>query len=485
MTLHDTPAAGRVRRFIRVGARALVLGAAVAAISAVTPARAERMDQNLVNWDTGYDPSPRQTQVLAGEFVRPMLDTRSEDALLQAIAYYQIIVRRGGWPAIPGGRTLVVGSRGDPVVLLSQRLMITGDFTPGDGFDATVFDARLQEAVQKFQARNGLLAHGKVDERTRLTLNVPASVRLRMLELNLARVREYTEGLASRYVVVNVPAAELETVVDGYVHSRHVTIVGKVDRPTPIVSSRITQLNFNPYWHAPRSIVEKDIVPMVRQNSSYLDQISLRVFEGSYYGTEVDPSTINWDEEPEKLSKRYFFRQEPGEANAMASVRINFPNEHNVYLHDTPTKSLFGQAFRYDSSGCIRVDEVKTFVDWLLAGQDGWNPQRIDATEESRERSDVDLHNVIPLRIVYLTAWATGDGEVHFRPDIYGRDQIDTSGSSQSSQVEREGGPTGETAQAVAATEPAGAQDDSMGALIEREVLGSNRGSAAGNGDIR
>ena len=378
-----------------------------------------------VSWDDGFDRSARDTAITEGEFVKPMLGVDTVEAMLAAIARYQIIDRRGGWPRIPGGHTLVVGSSDNRVKLLAHRLMIGGDLIPGEGFDENVYGDEISQAVRSFQVRHGLLPHGKVDARTLRALNVPASERLKSLEMNLPRAREALKGLTNRYVVVNIPAAELEAVQDGYLYSRHVTVVGKIDRPTPEVSSHIVELNFNPYWHAPISIAEKDIIPQLQKGISYLNKINIKVFEGGYYGKEVDPRTVDWST---ASAKQYFFRQEPGENNAMATVRINFPNKHDVYLHDTPGKGLFAQAVRYDSSGCIRVDQVDTFATWLLRGQEGWSGDRVAELGETRERLDVELgRNKVGLRIVYLTAWALADGSVHFRPDIYERDNPDAS----------------------------------------------------------
>ena len=383
---------------------------------------AESIEERTFSWDDGIDPSARKTKIAEGDYEQPMLGPNSEQAMLDAIARYQIYVRRGGWKKLPGGHTLVLGSSGKRVEQLTHRLMVAGDLVPPEDFNPSRFDKTVQAAVASFQERTGLLATGKVDERTRRALNVPAAERLRALEANLPRVRKYAEGLSGRYVIVNIPAAELEAVEDGYLYSRHNTVVGKLDRPTPEVSSDIIQLNFNPYWHAPMSIAEKDIIPQLRKGLSYLEKINMRVFKGSYYGEEVDPKEVDWTK---ASPKTYFFRQEPGANNAMASVRINFPNDHDVYLHDTPGKGLFARAVRYDSSGCVRVDDVGTFVSWLLRGQGEWSQDKVRELSDTRERLDVELVQRVPLRIVYLTAWATPDGAVHFRSDIYNREAVD------------------------------------------------------------
>jgi len=256
---------------------------------------AESIEERTFSWDDdGVDPSARKTKIAEGDYEQPMLGPRSEQAMLDAIARYQIYVRRGGWKELPGGHTLVLGSSGKRVEQLTHRLMVAGDLVPPEDFNPSRFDETVQAAVASFQERNGLLATGKVDEKTRRALNVPAAERLRALEANLPRVREYAQGLSGRYVVVNIPAAELEAVENGYLYSRHNTVVGKLDRPTPEVSSDIIQLNFNPYWHAPMSIAEKDIIPQLRKGLSYLEKINMRVFTGSYYGEEVDPKEVDW-----------------------------------------------------------------------------------------------------------------------------------------------------------------------------------------------
>ena len=147
----------------------------------------------------------------------------------------------------------------------------------------------------------------------------------------------------------------------------------------------------------------------------------MKVFDG-YGGPEIDPSKIDWANTP---ADRYFFRQEPGEKNAMATVKINFPSPFGVYMHDTPTKQLFNEKLRFESSGCVRVEQVHVLVDWILNKQDGWDMKRIEEVSEKVERVDVKVNIPPQLRWVYLTAWALPGGQVHFRPDIY---ELDGSG---------------------------------------------------------
>jgi hypothetical protein len=253
-------------------------------------------------------------------------------------------------------------------------------------------------------------------------MNVSASERLATLRSNAPRLREYSKGLGPRYIIVNVPALQLEAVSFNSVFSRHNIIAGQPSRPTPVTITQVSDINFNPYWNAPVSIVEKDIIPRVqKEGTRVLRDMGMRIYDG-YNGPEVNPDDIDWDNVP---PDRFFFRQDPGEENAMATVKINFPSPFGIYLHDTPTKNLFTTGARYLSSGCIRVEQIHTLVNWILNGQDGWNPARIEQVANSRERLDVKVADGPQLRTVYLTAWPSGNGLVNFRDDIYDLDHTE------------------------------------------------------------
>ena len=231
-------------------------------------------------------------------------------------------------------------------------------------------------------------------------------------------MRPSSGTLGDRYVAVNIPAAQIEAVEGDRVVQRHTAIVGKIDRQTPILDSKINEVIINPYWNAPESIVRKDIIPIMRKDPQYLTNNSIRLLAPD--GTEVDPATIDWSTED---AAKYRFRQDPGKINAMASVKINFPNEHAVYMHDTPQQSLFNKLMRFDSSGCVRVQNVRDLVTWLLRDT-GWNRQRFEQTIKSGENTPVALANPVPVHFTYISAWASGDGVVHFRDDIYARDGV-------------------------------------------------------------
>jgi L,D-transpeptidase YcbB len=257
-----------------------------------------------------------------------------------------------------------------------------------------------------------------VDDRTRGELNVAATHRLFQLQENQVRVSTYSQGLGERNILVNIPSTQLETVENGIVYARHNVVVGKVTRPTPSLESKVTDVTFNPFWNAPASIVAKDILPKYLKDPGYLDQMHIRIFDG-VGGPEIDPTSVDWEN---TAADRYQFRQDPGEHNSLATVKVNFSNKFMVYMHDTPHRELFQQNARFESSGCVRVDNVRMFIDWILAGQDGFNEAQFEMITASEETYVMPVHRQADVRFMYLTAWATEDGRVNFRPDIYNLD---------------------------------------------------------------
>ncbi len=353
----------------------------------------------------------------------PLLGGRTVETTEWAIGRYREIVGRGGWGRVPEGANLRLGASAPNVQALRQRLIASGDLeqTAGRG---DVYDSFVEAAVRRFQFRHGIGADGIVRAPTYAALNVPAEQRLRQLELNLGRLRNMTGNLGERYVMMNIPAAELEAVQGGQVASRHTTVVGKIDRQSPVLAVRITEVNFNPFWTVPASIVRRDLIPKMQRDPQYLTRNRIRIFDPR--GNELAPQWINWNTD-EALQFR--FRQDPSDLNSMGSVRIGMHNSENVYMHDTPQKSLFGQSERFHSSGCARVQNVRELVTWILAEMPEWPRMRIDQAVRTDERIDVPLRRPIPVYWVYVTSWATDDGLIQFRDDIYRRDEQHLAGN--------------------------------------------------------
>jgi len=393
------------RRALLTGSLALVL----------TPATVA-MAQTQAEWSQNYEAVSR-TRVQRTS--TPMLSQESLAATEQMIEYYRNIAARGGWQPVQGVQGLRVGSKSPAVVALRHRLIITGDLDPAAG-ESPIFDSYVEAGVRRFQARHGISSTGTVTAATVAAMNVPVDIRIRQLEINVARLRSLVAGgLSNRYVVANIPAALVETVEAGVVHTRHAAGVGKIDRQSPLLNSKVVEVNFNPYWTVPASIIKKDLIPKMQKEPNYLTDNKIRIFNGNQ---EIFPSQVNWFSDE---ATRYRFRQDPGgELNSMGFVRINIPNQHGVYMHDTPSKGIFGDDFRFVSSGCIRVQNVRDYIEWLLKDTPGWTREQIDATFKSGERIDARLAQPIPIHWIYMTAWATPDGLVQFRDDIYNKDGL-------------------------------------------------------------
>jgi murein L,D-transpeptidase YcbB/YkuD len=411
--------------------RAAVLGLGAAAIGLGASA-AEAQSREAANWWDGLfdgptgprrrEPPPPKADVVND--LRPDATPWRSDVMLNqmdaAVERYQRIVSKGGWAPIPGGRLLRPGDDDERVTYLRQRLAMTGEFRDRGGFGSSYnYDGYVEEAVTRFQERLGLRTTGRVDQPTLAQLNVSAHARLEQLKLNQRRIRDMQIGrIEDRYILVNVPAFQLEAVAGFETQLRHRVIVGKPDRQTPSVKATVRALNFFPYWRVPDSVATLDLIPRLMKEPDYLVKEQIRVFQNN--GHEINPASINWASVDPKSIR---FRQDPGPQNALGLVRIDMPNEHTVYMHDTPMKPLFNQRGRAFSAGCVRVQDVFTLVEWIARYEPGWErPGRAQDVLANGQALDVTLTRPIPVYFTYITAWAEADGSAVFRPDIYGRD---------------------------------------------------------------
>jgi murein L,D-transpeptidase YcbB/YkuD len=366
-------------------------------------------------WDDQFDAkASRSTATVSSN--TPIFSMETIANTQQAISDYQRIVSAGGWPAVNTGLKLEMGVSDPSVQSLRQRLMITGDLERSAGM-SNAFDSYVDGAVKRFQARHGLPADGVLGEFSVKALNVPADVRLNQLNTNLVRLQSMSGDLGRRYVVVNIPGAQIEVVENGRVVQRHKAVVGRLSRPTHIINSKIYEVILNPYWTAPRSIIEKDIVPLMRKDPNYLKDNAIRLLDGS--GNEVAPETIDWNAEK---APNLTFRQDPGKINAMASTKINFHNPNNEYMHDTPSQGLFNKLARFESSGCVRVQNVRDLTVWLLKETPGWSRSQIEATIRTGQNNPINLAEEVPVYFKYISAWSTIPSIVQFRDDIYQMD---------------------------------------------------------------
>ena len=337
----------------------------------------------------------------------PFVSEAAVASLQQGIERYQQIVAAGGWSAMPGNTSLRPGDTGAEVAAARRQLALTGDL-PSGGRASPVFDAEFQDGLARFQIRNGLRVSGFLNSRTYAALNVSAQERLKQLETNLARVKSMLKiNKAPRYVLVNVPAFTLQAVDRGELALTSNVVVGKPTRATPAVSAQVVEVNFYPTWTVPESIARADLIPKLQKDPGYFTEEHFSVVAN---GGTVNPLGIDWNR-PEVVN--YRFVQDPGTFNALGVVRINMPNKHSVYMHDTPLKQLFSQSARAFSSGCVRVQRVLDLVAWLL-GPLGWTPEKVQAAAENGKSLTVALGKSVPVHFVYLTAFVSENGMVQF-----------------------------------------------------------------------
>jgi murein L,D-transpeptidase YcbB/YkuD len=349
----------------------------------------------------------------------PVFDEGTYQRIKEALLSYADIQVRGGWPTLPPDATkLALGASGPDVALLRKRLVAGDDMAPareaGDAYDSDVV-----EAVKRFQLRHGLDATGAIDAKTLKAMNVPVGDRIKQLEASLERLLGMDFTFGQRYVVVNIPAAFVEAINGDKVERRYRVIVGKIDKPSPTLTASITSVNLNPTWTVPLSITKNEIMRHMRQDPSYLSRMHMRVLGA--HDEDIDPRSVDWSGD---RSPNFTVRQEAGAWNALGNLKIDMPNPYSVYMHDTDTRKLFADDYRFDSHGCTRVDNVRDLAVWILQdGPAGWDRAAIDAGIAAGQTKIINLPHKIPVAWVYLTGWVRRDGTVEFRDDVYKHDE--------------------------------------------------------------
>ena len=370
-------------------------------------------------------PPPRETAL--SDDPAPTLQPDTFFATAKASERYSAIVDAGGWP------TDIVaigpGTKGPAVAKLRKRLTIEGylDAAQASGL---AWDGGLTAAVKRFQSHMGLRQTGVVSGATLKAINISAAVRFNQLASSANRLAGLNFSFDDRYVVVNLPSTSVEAVENGRVVHRYVAIVGDPEHPSPEIAAQIQVINLNPTWTVPTSIIKKEIIPRMQRDPGYLTRAKIRILDGS--GQEINPKSVNWSTE---RAANYTLRQDSGAGNSLGSIRIGMPNKLAVYMHDTPSKGLFGADYRFLSHGCVRVQGVYDYAAWLLEGTPGgpggvWDRPALEAKIKEGAPYNINLTKAVPVIWVYLTGWSNGDGPAEFRDDVYG---VDTVGQAQAS----------------------------------------------------
>jgi len=295
---------------------------------------------------------------------------------------------------------------------LRERLRLEGDLKSGDS---------LEVGLRRFQRRHGLEESGVVDAETRAELTVSAAARVEQLRINLERWRWLPQNLGRRHIIVNIAAQVLQVIEDDAVVLEMRVVVGREYKRTPVFSDTVRYIVLNPNWHVPSTIALEELIPRIQRDSTYLERFGMRLLTSGSDSQDVDPATVDWSTVTAD-SFPYRLRQEPGRLNALGRMKFMFPNRYDVYLHDTPSRTLFAEAQRDFSHGCIRVEKPMDLAVYLMK-KSRWDRETIDsALDEGTERT-VYLPRPVPIHLLYWTAWAEEDGTIQFRTDINGVDR--------------------------------------------------------------
>lgn len=325
-----------------------------------------------------------------------------EYARLKAgLARYRAIAAQGGWP--------ILTSDADPQQIYARLAREDGAITASD----------IDAALKRFQFHHGLAADGKLGPATLAALNVPAAARADTIAANMERWRWLPRTLEPNRIVINAADARLELYLNGQSMLVSRVIVGKPATPTPILRAEGAGITLNPSWTVPSSIAAREILPKLKRNPAWLasqDMVLLDGPPGDPQGLHVNWRTIRADTFP------YRIRQHPGAKNPLGLIKIELPNQFDVYLHDTPGKSAFSASTRDVSHGCVRVEQILPLASYALAG-DLSAVDRITDAVAAGQTSYLTFQQKLPVYFLYWTAFADPDGAMEFRPDIYGRDR--------------------------------------------------------------
>jgi L,D-transpeptidase YcbB len=383
----------------------------------------------IPTWNFGYSPIPDLNPISLNqsivnreivarlESLRP--DMKLYDTLLDNLAQYREIMAKGGWSAILAGGKIESGAKDARVPAIRKRLLITGELSNPDSVSSDIYDKGLEKDVKAFQATHGLEADGVIGVGTFRELNVPVEDRIASIRVNLERTRWVAGNMPESYIIVNIAAFWLVMVKDGQTVHYTSVVVGKPMNKTPIFRDKLRYIEFNPTWTQPTSIVKNETVPHLKKDSTYLEKNHLVLLNSQ--GDIVPTSKLDF----KNLSANkfpYIVRQEPGPWNALGEIKFMFPNKYDIYLHDTPSKSLFSRPSRAYSHGCIRVNKPVDLAVKLLEGTD-YDRKKIESILATHETTRVNLPEPLDILLMYWTCGIDRNGKLFFVPDIYERDQ--------------------------------------------------------------
>ena len=330
---------------------------------------------------------------------------------------YRSIEKQGGWEVIDSGKRSFKKGDSDSLLLSIKRtLVMQGDLKTADTTD--IFTDSLVVAVKRFQHRMGLKESGRIDAATTTELNRPVSFRIRQIMLNMERLRWAPTEMEPNMLLVNIPEFKLHVFEEGQQSWMCNVVVGKEATKTSIFKGNLSYVVLNPYWVVTNNIINNEILPRLKQNPGYLARNNMEVVSGNKI---IDPYAVKWKSYAKNVP--FTIRQKPGKANSLGKVKFLFPNDYSIYLHDTPSKGLFGESSRAFSHGCIRVSEPERLALHVLKNNPAWNEETLESTWKTQKEKWITVRPSLPVYIVYFTAWVDQTGQLNFRNDLYGLDK--------------------------------------------------------------
>jgi L,D-transpeptidase YcbB len=339
--------------------------------------------------------------------------------LTKALASLRDVAAGGGWTRVTEGAAIKPGGSDPRIAAIRKRLTATGELAPGTASDSGVYDAELQAAVIGFQERHRITADGVIGRGTVQAMNVTAETRIGQLRANLERARWVLNGLPDSFLLVNLPAFKTYLINDRLNVWETRVQIGKDARQTPSFRGEMQYLVFNPDWTVPPTILAQDVLAGMRRGENTIARKKLVILDRQ--GQKVEPGAIDWSNAT-AASFPYTLQQPPGSDNALGRVKFIFPNPHSIFLHDTPSRSLFTADQRTFSSGCIRVEKPLDLAALLLKSRPEWTPKRIQHTIEAGATETVHLTTPLPVVIVYWTVSVGASGELRYARDVYDLD---------------------------------------------------------------
>jgi murein L,D-transpeptidase YcbB/YkuD len=337
--------------------------------------------------------------------------------LKEKLVEYREIAKKGGFPTIVNPKkSISITEKDSSLLAVKHYLFLTLDLKEND--KSTLFTDPLAKAILNFQNRMGLPENGKLNTQTITEMNKPIDFRIKQIMLNLERLRWIPTEMENKFLLVNIPEYKLHIIEDKKSVWTSNVVVGKDVKQTNIFKGNISKIMLNPYWNIPNSIIRNEIIPNIKKNSNYLAKNNMEILSGA---TLIDPSTINWNKY--KGNVPFVIRQKPGEENALGKIKFLFPNNFNIYLHDTPSKGMFSESKRAFSHGCIRVENPMKLLKYFIQNDSSLNPEKLDSIFKTNKEYGITIKPSVPVYIVYFTSWVNENGLLNFRNDIYNLDK--------------------------------------------------------------